>query len=137
MLVVSACLAGIHCRYDHGTKADETVMRLVREGKAIPVCPEMLGGMTTPRPPSERTADGSAVVNCEGRDVTAEFMRGAEETLHICRMYGVNHAILKARSPSCGKGLIYNGNFDGGLREGNGVTAELLMNNGISVELID
>lgn len=137
MIIVSACLAGMHCRYDRGAKANEAVVKLISEGKAIPVCPEVLGGMTTPRPPSERTADGSAVVNSLGEDVSLAFEEGARETLQICRLYGVEHAILKARSPSCGLGKIYDGSFSGALREGNGVTTDLLLQNGISVESAD
>ncbi len=137
MIIVSACLAGMHCRYDRQTKANPEIVRLIKEGKAIPVCPEMLGGLTTPRPPSERTPDGTRVMNIEGRDVTSEFQFGAEETLRICKLYEAEKAMLKARSPSCGLGTIYDGSFSGGLREGNGVTSDLLMANGILVESID
>lgn len=137
MYVVSACLAGIHCRYDGGAKENERIVNLIREGKAIPVCPEILGGMKTPRPPSELVPDGSVVMNCEGEDVTACFVCGAEETLAICKRFNVKKAILKARSPSCGRGTIYDGNFNGGLKDGNGITAELLIRNGIEVETID
>lgn len=137
MIVVSACLAGMHCRYDRQTKEDEEVVKLIKEGKAIPVCPEMLGGMTTPRPPSERTPDGKRVVNIEGKDVSDAFEFGALETLRICKLYNVNHAILKARSPSCGLGMIYDGSFTGAQREGNGVTTDLLLANGIIVTSVD
>ena len=97
----------------------------------IPVCPEQLGGMCTPRVPSERLDD--RVVNRVGEDVTACFHRGAEEALRIAQMYGCRTAILKERSPSCGCGKIYDGSFSGSLTEGNGITAELLLRNGIRV----
>ena len=95
------------------------------------VCPEKLGGLPTPRLPSERLGD--RVVSSEGADVTAEFRRGAEEALRICREHGCGLAVLKAKSPSCGKGLIHNGLFDGGLVPGNGMTAQLLTENRVTV----
>lgn len=137
MILVSACLCGFHCRYDGNTKPNDEIVKLVREGKALPVCPEQLGGLSTPRLPSERTPDDRKVLASDGRDVSDAFAKGAEEALRLARLYGCDRAILKARSPSCGKGTIYDGTFQGGLREGNGVTAELLMNNGIEVEVRD
>lgn len=137
MIIVSACLAGYRCRYDGKTVPDEAVVALMKQGEAIPVCPEMLGGLPCPRVPSERTASGGRVVSRDGRDVTEAFRAGALETLRIARLYGCDHAILKARSPSCGCGRIYDGTFSGTLRDGNGVTAELLMENGITVEVKD
>ncbi len=134
MIIVSACLAGYRCRYDGKTVPDDAIVDLVRTGNAIPVCPEMLGGLPCPRVPSERTADGERVVTKEGTDVTEAFRRGADETLRLAQLYGCTRAILKARSPSCGKGTVYDGTFSGTLREGNGVTAELLMKHGITVE---
>ena len=134
MIIVSACLAGYRCRYDGKTVPDDAIVDLVRTGNAIPVCPEMLGGLPCPRVPSERTADGERVVTKEGTDVTEAFRRGADETLRLAQRYGCTRAILKARSPSCGKGTVYDGTFSGTLREGNGVTAELLMKHGITVE---
>lgn len=134
MIIVSACLAGYRCRYDGKTVPDDAIVDLVRTGNAIPVCPEMLGGLPCPRVPSERTADGERVVTKEGTDVTEAFRRGADETLRLAQRYGCTRAILKARSPSCGKGTVYDGTFSGTLREGDGVTAELLMKHGITVE---
>lgn len=134
MIIVSACLAGYRCRYDGKTVPDDTIVDLVRNGNGIPVCPEMLGGLPCPRVPSERTADGERVVTKEGADVTEAFRRGADETLRLAQLYGCTRAILKARSPSCGKGTVYDGTFSGTLREGDGVTAELLMKHGITVE---
>lgn len=137
MIIVSACLAGYRCRYDGKTVPNEAVVALVKRGEAIPVCPEMLGGLPCPRIPSERTADGTQVLARDGRDVTEAFQRGADETLRLARLYGCSHAILKARSPSCGYGEIYDGSFSGTLKTGNGVTADLLLENGITVTVKD
>ena len=130
-ILVSACLAGEFCRWDGGTNLVPKIKALVDAGKAVTVCPEQLGGLPTPRLPSERLGD--RVVSSEGADVTAEFRRGAEEALRVCKEHGCRLAILKAKSPSCGKGLIHNGLFDGGLVPGDGMTAQLLMENGITV----
>ena len=131
MLVVSACLAGESCRYDGKDNRVEAVAQLVAEGVAVTVCPEGLGGLPTPRVPSERL--GACVVNAEGVDVTAEFARGAERALRICEEHGCAEAILKAKSPSCGCGCIYDGTFSRKLIEGNGVFAEMLLARGIPV----
>ena len=107
------------------------IRQLVDAGLAVTACPEQLGGLPTPRIPSERLGD--SVINRSGLDVTAEFMAGAEAALQIARENGCHEAILKSRSPSCGKGLIYNGQFTGELTAGNGITADLLLRSGISV----
>ncbi|WP_419780770.1 DUF523 domain-containing protein [Maridesulfovibrio sp.] len=132
MYIVSGCLAGLCCRYDGGDNADERVMQLVAEGKAIPVCPEQLGGLTTPRPPCEIT-DGKVMSN-EGADVTESFIRGAEEALKLAKLAGSNKAILKARSPSCGIGKIYDGTFNGNLIDGDGLFAAMLRKEGFKLE---
>ena len=137
MIIVSACLAGYPCRYDGKTVTNEEIVALVKQGGAIPVCPEMFGGLPCPRVPSERTPDDAHVITRDGADVTEAFRKGAEETLRMARLYGCEIAILKARSPSCGYGQIYDGSFSGTLREGSGVTAELLTENGITVEVKD
>ena len=131
MILVSACLTGVPCRMDGASKPAPAVCRLAEAGEAVPVCPEVLGGLPTPRKPSERL--GGRVVNCDGDDVTEAFRRGAEEALRICRERGCTMAVLKARSPSCGLGVIHNGRFDGGLTEGNGIFAEMLLAAGIPV----
>lgn len=131
MILVSACLAGMPCRWDRAEKSNMAIIQLVREGKAIPVCPEQLGGLPTPRAPSERFRDG--VISKTGQDVTREFRLGAEIVLSIAQRYGCKEAILKAYSPSCGKGSIYDGSFTGTKVEGDGITAELLMKHGIVV----
>ena len=135
MILVSACLAGYRCRYDGKICPDEAIVDLVKKGEAIPVCPEMMGGLPCPRIPSERTADGTRVVTREGGDVTEAFSLGAEEALRLARLYGCEKAILKARSPSCGCGQVYDGTFSGTLRPGDGVTAQLLRENGVAVEV--
>ena len=129
--MVSACLAGLHCRYDGRSNHKPEVAELVASGLAVPVCPEELGGLPTPRAPSERLGD--RVVSCEGRDVTAEFTAGAEAALYIAEEYGCSAAILKARSPSCGCGRIYDGTFSRTLVEGSGFFAELLLKKGFEV----
>ncbi len=137
MIIVSACLAGYRVRYDGKTVPNDEIVSLMKRGEAIPVCPEMLGGLPCPRTPSERTPDGSRVIMRDGKDVTDAYRKGAEETLRMARLYGCTHAILKARSPSCGCGRIYDGTFSGTLRDGNGVTADLLLENGIAVTVKD
>jgi uncharacterized protein YbbK (DUF523 family) len=132
VIIVSACLAGIPCRYDGTAELDQEVIRLVEDHRAIPVCPEQLGGLSTPRPPCE--IKNRKVFTIYGEEVTDEFRKGAEIALAIARENGCKKAILKARSPSCGSGWIYDGTFSGTLIRGNGMTAELFLSNGISVE---
>ena len=130
-ILISRCLAGFCCRYDGGSNPVSEIRELYERGLAVAACPEQLGGLPTPRVPSERL--GGRVISREGRDVTGEFIAGAEAALKIALENGCRTAILKARSPSCGKGCIYDGSFTGTLTAGNGVTAELLLQNGISV----
>lgn len=132
MFLVSACLAGCPCRYDGKDNAREDIVSLVREGKAIPLCPEQLGGLCTPRLPCERVEDGRVLCR-DGSDKTENFSRGAQAVLALCQRYEIKTAILKARSPSCGAGMIYDGTFSGTLREGEGLCAQLLRQNGIEV----
>jgi len=139
--LVSACLAGCHCRYDHGSLEHEAVLALICEGRAVPVCPEQMGGLTTPRLPAEiiggtgeDVLDGRArVVNSAGDDVTAQFLAGAREALRMAQAVGATEAILKERSPSCGSAAIYDGTFSGVRVPGEGVTAALLRRHGIRV----
>ncbi len=132
MIIVSACLAGLHCRYDSGEKSNADVIRLVAEGKAIPVCPEQLGGLTTPRLPAEII--NGRVIRKDGVDVTAQFERGAQDALRLAKLAGAQSAILKARSPSCGAGRIYDGSFSGKVIPGDGILAEYFRENGITVQ---
>ena len=132
-VLVSACLLGVNCRYNGIPQADEAVTELLtrKDITLIPVCPEQLGGLPTPRTPSERKEE--LVVSSEGENRTDEFVRGAEEALRLARLYGCEVAILKERSPSCGNKTVYDGSFTGTLVPGEGVTAELLRKNGVKV----
>lgn len=129
--VVSACLAGQACRYDGKAQPLERVRDLVRRGLALPVCPEQMGGLPTPRVSCERV--GGRVLDADGEDRTEAFLLGAQEALALARLFGATHALLKSRSPSCGCGLIYDGTFGGGLVRGNGLFAELLLGHGFDV----
>ena len=141
MIIVSACLAGVDCKYNGKSNFNKSVADMVSRGEAIPVCPEQLGGCPTPRPCCEIAGGTGAdvingkakVITQEGKDMTNEFLKGAREVLKIAKLSGANKAILKAKSPSCGYSAVYDGTFSGKLIEGNGVTAELLLNNGIEV----
>lgn len=130
-IVVSACLLGVDCRYCGDNCKNEKILQLRNDHNLIPVCPEQLGGLTTPREPSERK--GELVVGKDGKDVTKEFQDGANQALYICQLYECNTAILKKNSPSCGFGVIYDGTFSGNKVSGNGVTAELFDKQGIRV----
>ena len=130
-ILISACLLGVRCRYDGAGKTNAQALALAQQVPCIPVCPEQLGGLPTPRPPAER--QGMSVRTREGADVTAAYARGAEETLRLARLFGCRIAVLKERSPSCGKGCCYDGSFTGTLTDRSGVTAELLEQNGIRV----
>ena len=132
-ILVSACLLGVCCRYDGRGNPSAQVLDLLKRDdlELIPVCPEQLGGLPTPRLPSERVED--RIINRAGEDVTDQFQRGAAEALRLARSYGCDVAVLKERSPSCGCGRIYDGSFTGTLTEGNGVTTELLLSAGIQV----
>lgn len=129
--VVSACLAGEPCRYDGGCSLSPAVQRLIRAGQALPVCPETLGGLPTPRVPSE--IRGGRVVAKDGTDVTDAFTRGAEEALRLAQENDCAAAILKARSPSCGSGEIYDGTFTGTRVPGEGVFARMAREAGFEI----
>lgn len=136
MYLVSSCLAGVNCRYDGKNHENKLIVDLVKKGEAIPVCPEQLGGLPTPRTSCEIVIDeknSRKVISKDKRDCTNEFMLGAEKTLKVAKAVCAKKAILKSKSPSCGCGLIYDGTFSGKLVEGNGLTAELLIQNGIEV----
>ncbi|MCG8484636.1 MAG: DUF523 domain-containing protein [Clostridia bacterium] len=141
MYLISACLAGVHCRYDHSDKGIDKIKDLIKNQPSIIVCPEQIGGLTTPRPAAEISGgDGNDVlegkariINKAGEDVTDEFVKGALEALEIAEEYGVTKAILKGRSPSCGCGQIYDGTFSGKKIDGDGVLAALLKKSGIDV----
>lgn len=130
-LLISACLLGTPCRYDGASKKYEGVEALSKKYNLIPVCPEVLGGLPTPRTPSERIGD--RVVMKDGRDVTKNYFDGAKEALKTAKRFGCKKALLKARSPSCSPAMIYDGSFSGALVKGEGVAAELLRREGITV----
>ncbi|MBQ7362944.1 MAG: DUF523 domain-containing protein [Clostridia bacterium] len=130
-ILVSACLLGLSTRYDGKSVPCDAVIKLSDRYTLIPYCPEIYGGLPTPRTPSERV--GKKVVMKDGRDVTENYNEGAEGALELCRMLGIRRAVLKSKSPSCGSGLIYDGSFSGTLVKGAGVTAELLLSSGIEV----
>lgn len=130
-ILVSACLLGCPCRYDGKSKPNDAVLSLMERHTLIPVCPEQMGGLATPRVPAERKDGG--VFTEQGGDVTAQYLRGAEQALHLAQLYGCSCAVLKERSPSCGSREIYDGTFSRKLIAGDGVTAELLKANGIAV----
>lgn len=130
-ILVSACLAGINCKYDGGNNEHQKIIDLINNKDVILVCPEQLGGLKTPRPAAERL--GNKVVTKEQIDVTKEYKKGAAEVLTIAKKFNIKKAILKSRSPSCGIKEIYDGTFSHNLIRGDGITVELLKKNGIEV----
>lgn len=130
-ILVSACLLGLECRYDGRDNLKPEIKKLLREHCLIPVCPEVMGGLPTPRVPAERVGD--RVIAQNGSDVTAAYEKGAREVLKLAQLYGCQAAILKERSPSCGVGVIYDGTFSHTLTEGDGVAAYCLRKNGVQV----
>ena len=131
MILVSACLAGVKCRYDGEDNANNKAIELVKKGIAIPICPEQLGGLQTPRIPAEIIED--KVLNKKGENITLQFKKGAKETLRIAELANCHKAILKQNSPSCGYGKIYDGSHTGRIIDGNGITAQLLFQKGITI----
>ena len=164
MILISACLIGLNCRYDGKNSSEKFLIEEVRRGDALPVCPEQLGGLPTPRVPAEIVGgtgedvlSGTAkVCTSDGRDVTLAFLRGAKETLYLAKLVNAQRIIFKQRSPSCGCGQIYDGTFTGTLKyvrfthrrlsdrnpvgtgrlTGNGVTTALLLREGFIVRAI-
>ena len=130
-ILVSACLLGEKCRYDGKSKPCDSVIKLSEKFELVPICPEVFGGLPTPRIPTE-IVDGAALRK-DGVDVSNEYKIGAQKALNIAIQNNINIAVLKEKSPSCGKDLIHNGKFDGGLVEGNGITVDLFLNNRINV----
>lgn len=128
-ILVSACLLGMNCRYDGGNNRNDKVVSLIEDNEVIPVCPECLGKLPTPRPPSEIV--GGVVTNIEGVSVDRQFRTGAAEALRIALENNVDFAVLQSRSPSCGVKQIYDGTFSRTLKPGKGVFAQLLDENGI------
>ncbi|MEU8543946.1 DUF523 domain-containing protein [Streptomyces sp. NPDC048717] len=140
-VLVSACLRGIPCRWDGGAKPSAELDTLLAGRTPVPFCPEQAGGLTTPRRPAELVGgdghgvlEGTArVVDDTGADVTDAFVDGARQALAAAREAGCAEAVLMPRSPSCGRGQVYDGSFGGGLVPGDGVTAALFARHGIMV----
>lgn len=130
-ILVSACLLGEPCRYDGKAKPSPAVLALGSRFDLVPICPETAGGLPTPRIPSEIV--GEKVLNQAGEDVTAAFMRGAAAAVETARTLSVKRAVLKARSPSCGRDTVYDGTFSGTLTPGDGVTAAALRAAGVVI----
>ena len=130
-ILVSACLLGVGCRYDGQSNQLPQLEQLMKKHTCIPVCPEIFGGLPTPRVPAER--QGNKVIAKDGQDVTENFVRGTAEVLRLADLYHCKAALLKERSPSCGSGQIYDGTFTKTLVEGDGLTAQMLKKKGITV----
>ena len=135
MILVSSCLLGINCKYNGKNNYNEKIEKILKTEEVLPLCAEQLGGLTTPRSPAEiKIINGEKrVFNKLGEDVTENFLRGANEILKMVKKFNIKKAILKEKSPSCGKGLIYSGNFDEKLVNGNGILVDLLIENGVEV----
>jgi len=141
MYLISACLAGLNSKYNAENNYHEVFEKLIKENKAVPFCPEQAGGLPTPRLPSEiQDGDGfdviagkARVLTSKGEDITCSFLAGAKQALKLARIIGADKAILKSRSPSCGCCKIYDGTFTGTLRQGMGVSAAYLSQNGVLV----
>lgn len=145
MIAISACLAGIPCRYDGRSKPHAACQAMLLAEGALLVCPECLGGLPTPRPPAELPG-GSAqdvwegkrpILNREGQDVTEAYMAGAQRLLALCQRQEITEVWLKAKSPACGCGKVYDGSYSGRLVDGDGLAAALLKRNGIRVICVD
>lgn len=130
-ILISACLMGINCRYNGESEIVKELEELKNKYNLIPVCPEIYGGLKTPRNPAERVKD--KVLTNNGEDVTEGYAKGAEEILKLAKFYDCKYTILKERSPSCGFGRIYDGTFSKTTIDGNGVTADLLAKNGVKI----
>ena len=130
-LLISECLCGVACRYDGKDNYIDMLPLLKDIFDLVPVCPEVLGGLNTPRNPAER--QGERICTANGSDVTIEFLKGAQTALDIALQYSCKQALMKAKSPSCGYKRIYDGTFTKTLREGHGCTVEALLKNNIEV----
>lgn len=141
MILVSSCLAGLKVRYNGTHSLNNGIAKLVEENKAITICPELLGGFSTPREPAEiiggngeDVLNGKAkVIEKSGKDVTELYIKGAYATLNKAKDIKATVVVLKEHSPSCGSSMIYNGEFIGEKLEGMGVTSALLKRNGLKV----
>lgn len=132
MILVSACLLGVACRYDGKSKPNARILAYNHDFSLIPFCPETYGGLATPRPAAEIQPDGR-VVNCEGADVTAAYQSGAARAVALCRDFHIHYAILKSRSPACGPDSSYDGSFTRTLIARPGCAAQALADAGVTV----
>ena len=130
-IIVSGCLLGCDCRYKGDNCKCNELLELAENHTLIPVCPEQLGGLSTPRDPAEIV--GEKVISNHGKDVTYEYTKGAEMALYIAKVNNADAVVFKANSPSCGKGIIYDGTFTGNKKNGNGIAAKLFLDNGFSI----
>lgn len=134
-VLISACLLGVNCKYNGKNNLKEELLKdILEKYEVIPICPEVWGGLTTPRDPSEIVGD--KVLSNKGKDVTENYKRGAIETLNLAKSLNITKAILRAKSPSCGNGKIYDGTFTSTLIDGDGVTTKLLKENGIEIIMV-
>ena len=141
MYLISACLCGVNCKYNGLNNLNDKCLELLRKGEALLVCPEQLGGLNTPRIPSETLGNAKdiielnkgKVINKEGKDVTKEFLKVAKEAWKIAKEANIKKAILKESSPSCGSNFVYDGSFTGNKIKGKGITAYLLEKEGIEI----
>ena len=141
MYLISACLCGVNCKYNGLNNLNDKCLELLRKGEALLVCPEQLGGLNTPRIPSEILGNAKdiielnkgKVINKEGKDVTKEFLKGGKEALKIAKEANIKKAILKESSPSCGSNFVYDGSFTGNKIKGKGITTYLLEKEGIEI----
>ena len=131
MIIVSACLAGVECRYNGQQYSIPEVVEMVKKGQAIPLCPEILGGLEIPRPKVEQR--GGRILAENGQDLTQQYEAGGEKALQIAKLVNCKKAILKSKSPTCGCGMIYDGTFSGELIHGDGIFCALLKKAGIPV----
>ena len=140
-ILISACLSGVNCKYNGINKRNLKVEKIIQENDTIMICPEIMAGLGTPRPPAEITKGTGAdvlnkkakVLDKNGNDYTEKFIVGAKKALNVAKTLNIKKAILKSKSPSCGFGKTYDGTFSNKLIEGNGVTAEILSKNGIKI----
>ena len=130
-ILISACLLGYKTRYDGLSKPSKKIKEIFENDILIPICPEQMGGLSTPRPKAE--IKGDKVINIDGKDVTSNYIKGAKMALEIAKLNDVDFCILKSKSPSCGKGLVYDGSFSNNLISGDGICTKLLKENGFKI----
>ena len=131
IILVSACLLGINCKYNGKNNKNDKVIEYLKDKYVIPICPEVFGGLPIPRIPSE--IKDNNVINKDGKDVTKYFINGANKTLEIAKILNIKKALLKQKSPSCGSGKIYDGTFNNNIINDDGITTKILKDNNIEV----